>query len=52
MRYTYFKFTNKEYVNNRKKAYYKLYAFRKLRKFLTQGKAKILACSVIENQFF
>ena len=22
------------------------------RKFLTQGKAKILACSVIENQFF
>ena len=38
----------KEHINNRKKAYYKLYALRRLRKFLTQEKAKILACSVIE----
>ena len=39
----------KEHINNRKKAYYKLYALRRLRKFLTQEKAKILACSVIES---
>ena len=31
--------------------YYKLYALRRLRKFLTLEKAKILACSIIESQF-
>ena len=41
----------KEHSSNRKKAYYKLYALRRLRKFLTQEKAKILACSMIEIQF-
>ena len=41
----------KEHSSNRKKAYYKLYALRRLRKFLTQEKAKILACSMIESQF-
>ena len=45
------KFNFKEYVNNRKKAYYKLYALRRP-KISNKGKAKILACSVIENQFF
>ena len=38
----------REHINNRKKAYYKL---RRLRKFLTQEKPKILACSMIESQF-
>ena len=41
----------KEHSSNRKKAYYKLYALRRLRKFLTQEKAKILACSMIEIPF-
>ena len=41
----------KEHSSNRKKAYYKLYALSRLRKFLTQEKAKILACSMIEIQF-
>ena len=42
----------KEHINNIvKKAYYKLYALRRLRKFLTLEKAKILACSMIESQF-
>ena len=42
----------KEHINNIvKKAYYKLYALRRLRKFLTLKKAKILACSMIESQF-
>ena len=42
----------KEHVNNViKKAYYKLYALRRMRKFLTLEKGKILACSVIESQF-
>ena len=41
----------KEHSSNRKKAYYKLYALRRLRKFLTQEKAKILASSMIESQF-
>ena len=41
----------KEHSSNRKKAYYNLYALRRLRKFLTQEKAKILACSMIEIQF-
>ena len=41
----------KEHSSNRKKAYYKLYALRRLPKFLTQEKAKILACSMIEIQF-
>ena len=45
------KFNFKEYVNNRKKAYYKLYVLRRP-KISNKGKAKILACSVIENQFF
>ena len=34
-----------------KKGYYKLYARRRLRKFLTEEKEKILACSVTETQF-
>ena len=34
-----------------KKIYYKLYALRRLRKFLTLEKAEILACSMIESQF-
>ena len=43
----------KEHINNIvKKAYYKLYALRRLRKFLTLEKAKILACSMIKSQFF
>ena len=41
----------KKHVNNRKKAYYKLYALRRLRKLITQEKAKILTCSMIESQF-
>ena len=42
----------KEHINNIvQKAYYKLYALRRLRKFLTLEKAKILACSMIESQF-
>ena len=41
----------KIHINNRKKAYYKLYALRRLRKFLTKEEAKILACSMIESQF-
>ena len=42
----------KEHINNIvKKAYYKLYALRRLRKFLTLEKAKILACSMMESQF-
>ena len=46
------KFNFKEHINNIvKKAYYKLYALRSLRKFLTLGKAKVLACSMIESQF-
>ena len=41
-----------EHINNIvKKACYKLYALRRLRKFLTLEKAKILACSMIEIQF-
>ena len=37
----------KEHINNIvKKAYYKLHALRRLRKFLTLEKAKILACSI------
>ena len=42
----------KEHLNNIvKRAYYKLYALRRIRKFLTLEKAKILACSMIETQF-
>ena len=42
----------KEHINNIvKKTYYKLYALRRLRKFLTLEKTKILACSMIESQF-
>ena len=42
----------KEDINNViKKAYYKLYSLRKLQNFLTQEKAKILACPMIESQF-
>ena len=42
----------KEHINNIvKKAYYKLYALRRLQKFLTLEKTKVLACSVIESQF-
>ena len=42
----------KEHISNIvKKAYYKLYALRRLRKFLALEKAKILACSMIESQF-
>ena len=42
----------KEHINNIvKKAYYKLHALRRLRKFLTLEKAKILSCSMIESQF-
>ena len=42
----------KEYINNIvKKAYYKLYALKRIRNFLTFEKAKILACSMIESQF-
>ena len=42
----------KEHINNIvKNAYNKLYALRRLRKFLTLEKAKILACSMIESQF-
>ena len=41
----------KNHINNRKKAYYKLYALRRLRKFLTKEEAKILACSITESQF-
>ena len=42
----------KEYINNIvKNAYYTLYALRRLRKFLTLEKAKVLACSMIESQF-
>ena len=41
----------KEHVNNIvKKAYYKLYTLRRLQKFLTLEKAKILACSMIKSQ--
>ena len=32
-------------------ALYKLHALRRLRKFLTLEKVKILACSMIESQF-
>ena len=42
----------KEHINNIvKKAYDKLYALGRLRKFQTLEKAKILACSMIESQF-
>ena len=42
----------KEHISNIvKKAYYKLYALRTLRKFLTLQKAKILACPMMESQF-
>ena len=42
----------KEHINNIvKKAYYKLYALKRLRKFLILEKAKILACSMIGSQF-
>ena len=41
----------KEHINNRKKACNKLYALRCLRIFLTQEKAKILACSMRGSQF-
>ena len=42
----------KELINNiAKNAYYKLYVLRRLRKFLTLEKAKILPCSMIESQF-
>ena len=42
----------KEHIDNIvKTAYYKLYALRRLRKFLTLEKSKILACSMIESQF-
>ena len=42
----------KGHINNIvKKAYYKLYALRRLQKFLTLEKTKVLACSVIESQF-
>ena len=42
----------KEHMNNIvKKTYYKLYPLRRLRKFLTLEKTKILACSMIESQF-
>ena len=34
-----------------KKACYKLYALRRIRKFLTLEKSKVLACSMIESQF-
>ena len=41
----------KEHINNIiKKSYHKLYTLRRLRKFLTQEKAKILACSMTESQ--
>ena len=46
------KFNFKEHINNIvKKAYYKLYALRRLQKFLTLEKTKIVACSMIESQF-
>ena len=42
----------KEYINNIvQKIYYKLYALKRLRKFLTLEKAAVLACSMIESQF-
>ena len=42
----------KEHIDNIvKKAYYKLYALRRLRKFLTLEKSKILAFSMIEIKF-
>ena len=41
----------KQIYNIVKKAYYTLYALRRLRKFLTLEKAKILACSMIESHF-
>ena len=42
----------KEHINNIfKKAYYKLHALRRLRKFQTLDKTKILVCSMIESQF-
>ena len=46
------KLNYKEHINKIvKKSYYKLYALRKLKKFLTLKKVKILACSMIEIQF-
>ena len=46
------KLSFKEHVNDIiKKAYYKLYVLKRLRKLLTKEKAKILACSMIETQF-
>ena len=46
------KLNYKKHINNIvKKSYYKLYALRKLKTFLTLEKVKILACSMIEIQF-
>ena len=48
----YSKLNFKEYINNIvQRAYYKLYTLRRLRKFLTLQKTKILDGSMIENQF-
>ena len=45
------KLKSKEHINNIvKKAYYKLYPLRRLWKFLTLEKVKILTCSMIENK--
>ena len=40
----------KEHIDNIQNAYYKLYALRRLRKFLTLEKAKILAISMMGSQ--
>ena len=46
------KLNYKEHINNIiKKSYHKLYVLRKLKKFLTLEKVKIVACSMIKIQF-
>ena len=46
------KLTFKKYIDNLvRKAQYKLYALRRIRKFLTIKKAKILGNAFIDSQF-